>query len=243
MKKINSFFAFCLLMVFLFACKVDLAFSQPPYDGDIYIILNHARSSYLEDGIYNQYFLADINYPEEQPNVRFEDFIVTTTVGDIIFPPNKLKDPNETMVLGTLQSPMTIERFNIIKAVAKIGGAFYDVTKKIIATEPSTFEITVLSEENRTCPPKVLDFIVAEGTFDSLECPDFCHTMIEVNGQLEDFFHSQNLAYFFENDDNLGKKIKFNAVKNQIVMYEDESADPNFCRDVYTITHLIVLPR
>jgi hypothetical protein len=69
-----------------------------------------------------------------------------------------LKDPAELMVLGNLFAPIKIEKFTIIKAEAWIDGILYDLMDKIIPRNDFIFETIKLSDKNRICPVKVLDF-------------------------------------------------------------------------------------
>ncbi|MDR2386651.1 MAG: hypothetical protein LBE80_03580 [Deltaproteobacteria bacterium] len=245
MKKVKAFLVICLVLGFLFVGKVDSAFSQQPYQGDLYINIKHVFSIWDDLEIYNQYFLANILTFEEESNFpKIEELIITTPVGDIKFPFNNISiDPNKPLVLGSLKSPMNIEKFIIIKAVAKIGGIFYDITDTVYPSEQFLFEIVKLSDENSSCPPKLLDFSIGQGIFAGFECGDYCHTIIEVDGELEDFYHRPNLAYFFENEANIGKKIKFMIEIKQVLMYEGESTDSSLCAQKGVINNVIVLPK
>jgi hypothetical protein len=243
MKKINAFIIFFLVAVFSFVCKVDLAFSQNPFSGQLYLYISHVYSNYYDENIFDHYFVVDASYPKSIDNVTIEDLIVTTNEGDIIFPPDKLKDPNAPVVLGVIKAPMNVEQFGIIKAVANINGTFYDITEQITPSRQTPHRMVKLTDENGTCPPKMLDFFVGEGIFDSFVCGDYCHTGVIVNGKLEDFLHESSLAYFFEDEKNSGKKIKFNVEVRQSIMYDDETLTKFECATNDIISNIVVLSK
>ncbi|MDR2302098.1 MAG: hypothetical protein LBF38_08685, partial [Deltaproteobacteria bacterium] len=163
----------------------------------------------------------------------------------IIFPPNKLKDSSESLVIGTLISPHDYKSLNIkiIKAVANIGGTFYDLTNNVRLIEPLKLEMAMPSEQTKTCPNKILDYNVVEGIFKGLDCVDFCMIAIEVNGNSEFFhFYERNIGYFFEDEKNIGKKIKFVVETRQAFMYETE-IEFGECVEITKITNFAVLSK
>jgi hypothetical protein len=186
-----------------------------------------------------------VKYTEEydSEDITIEDLIVTTNYGDIIFPSDDLKDPNKPVVVGSLKAPRNIEQFGIVKAVANINGNFFDVTKIIIPARNSSIEIVKLSEENRTCPFKVLDFYVVEGILDYAECEENCLTKIVVNGKPVDFYYNSDLSYFFDNKDNIGKKLKLFVKVNQYRDYDDDSLTSFICSEMAIISSFVVLPK
>jgi hypothetical protein len=244
MKTISTYFVLIILAVIMLICKVDSAFSQQPFPAQLYFYITEVYSEYYDDEIYSYYFIIDKSTVKElDKSLTIDELIVTTTYGDIIFSSDGLKNTDETLVLGNLKAPGNVQQFGIVKSVAKINGTFYDITNQLYIAKESIIPTVKLSEDNKACPSKVLDFIVAEGTFDSFECYDYCHTMIRVNGKMEDFFHESNLGYFFADEKNIGKKIKFNAEVRQFIRYEDETRSSFVCDRHPSITNLIVLSK
>jgi hypothetical protein len=244
MKTISSYVALIILAVILSVCKVDSTFSQQQFPTPIYFSITDVYSSFYNDGLFTHYFIVDTTYVKKtESSLTIEELIVTTNHGDIIFPPEGLKNPIEPVVLGSMKAPNNIEQVGIIKAVVKINGTYYDITEQLTPRKEFSIPIVNLSEQNKTCPPKVVDFVVAEGTFNSFECDDICHTLIVVNGKMANVNHTSNLAYFFEDEKNQGKKIKFFAEVRQDKRYEDESRTSFDCLRIPYITKLIVLPK
>ncbi|MDR3134602.1 MAG: hypothetical protein LBU69_00740 [Deltaproteobacteria bacterium] len=173
-------------------------------------------------------FCVDPKYFLDQDFSVLENLTVSTNVGIIKFPGQKIVKPLKTgFLIGTLTTSETLQDIRIFAATAQIDGVPYDLTKNFRANDFSQItSIEIASPETDKCPSKTLDLNLYQGKFVNLECGDYCFAEILVNNQNTYFGYSKSVSYFFQNERNYGHEIKFLVKKSQTTrFYPDGETD------------------
>ncbi|MDR3152802.1 MAG: hypothetical protein LBW85_00685 [Deltaproteobacteria bacterium] len=170
-----------------------------------------------------------------------------TTINNIIFKTNfgdiNFKEPlnfqNSQFITGTLVTDKIVTQFNITKVFGIIDGKQIDLTDNFRSPDFTSIPIEILTPSTVGCPTKVLDFQVYEGIYSEFAIGDYQHAIIEFGGQSKVFLFDDNVSYFFENENNINKKVKIYVEKTQTTFSSGEDADNTECINVEVIKKFI----
>jgi hypothetical protein len=187
--------------------------------GDSYLRIWHIDTGYDTNGTGNKIytFMVDPGSFLDLDFSLLEDLKVTTSAGDIVFPGQRIAKPGATGPLtGALATAETLGQLKIYNATAKINGVSFSFAGNLILNRFSPLAvIDIVTPGSEKCPTEIKDLSVYEGVFGSLAGDDDVLAGITVNGEDEYYRYDDSVGYFFENEQNSGKKVKIAVEKRQ----------------------------
>ncbi|MDR0548369.1 MAG: hypothetical protein LBI10_03000 [Deltaproteobacteria bacterium] len=215
-----------LMALLVVGLASPVSFAQPkaasPVDGvTIYLWPGPREIDKKNVDLITYFFLLDISDLKGKTFKSLDAISLTTNVGEVAFsgPTNLAEAPR--YLFGSLKTAQKFERFLINKVTGTIDGQSYDLSSNVAPVNILTTPIDRASSIYLSCPPKLLDFYVLEGVFEGLETGDYVHALVKVNGQTQDFMLDLQSLAFFEDEKNVGKKIKIYVEKRQEPTFEE----------------------
>jgi hypothetical protein len=225
-----------LAAVFLLAFSFLLVSVHAQEEGDLSLNFRILQldTDYVDGNIEIYRFILDAGTLKYAKFKTFSDVVISTNFGDITFE-GTVNGPGQAgWWPGSMKSDKPIDKIVINKAVGVLDGKPLDFTKDLNPWRPNSLDIEMAAHP-QGCQTKKLDFDVKEGIVKGVDEGDFIYAMIEINGQEEIFTYSPKFSSFFENPANIGKKIKFLAVKEQMFLQFDGSEECTVQDIIYDI--------
>jgi hypothetical protein len=229
--KLFSRAFFALFIAFLFLLPSGVLRAQPVFEKNLTLGLQQMGFGLYDDKLVYEFFLdaAEVNNLEFN---KISEITITSDRGPIKFPIEILKGEVPRYFMGELSPPNFIEDIIITKATAKFDGVLYDITGNITPRESFQVPVRKEIEGPGACPDIRLDINLKEGEFVRFN-KDSSEAFIKIEGAEKGFPFSASLSYFFNNDANKGKKIKFVATTIQGI---DPGSSSRECVPVDRIT-------
>jgi hypothetical protein len=187
---------------------------------DSFIIIWHIDTDYvIDDEVKQVYsFMINLEYFNKNNFNILENLIIETNEGSIVFSEQKIAKPNiKNKLIGSLTTASMIGELNIIKVTTQIDGTNYDITHLFSIKDFIPIQVLNLSSPDKNnCPTKILDYAVYEGNFKSIYGDDRIVAVIQINNDEKEFDYHSSLVYFFNDERNLGRKVKIVVEKKQL---------------------------
>jgi hypothetical protein len=212
------------------------AAAQEPYEGDLYLPIRIIDTNWKDENLLTFSFMVDLGMLRENNQYGLSELSITTNQGVVNFDPAQLKDPKQTMAVGTLDAP-NLPRFQASKVVGTLDGTVYDFTENAYNSKMFLPEIDFARRHGKVCPNTTLDLSIIEGVYLGVECGDYCHAYFTVNGKNVEYFYEGHLSYFFDDPASKNKKIKA-QVREYIAPPEEGDSD---CSRGVVITDFVVV--
>jgi hypothetical protein len=186
-------------------------------------------------------FAADFGPFLESNFGVLENFVISSDLGVITFKGQHLtKGAPAELLIGSLRVKEQVGEVKIFAASADIDGKPQNLTANIREQLKTPLPIINGADgEKSRCPDKTLDFKVYEGKFLEQDCGDYCHATFSLNNKQESFMFEPQLEYFFANEKNNGRVVKFIVKTLQSWSPMDPEGHGYECRSEELITEFV----
>ena len=92
-------------------------------------------------------------------------------------------------------------------------------------------------EGESACPSVLYSTEVVEGTFEGIECGDYCHLNVKLaDGSYPDYLAAGDVQEF---EARIGAKVRVTVEKRQVMLYGD--GEPDQCTDIELATEIALI--
>jgi hypothetical protein len=195
---------------------------------------------------YSYVFLLDLKRLAEQDFSSISDIVINTDKGNIIFNSTVNNAQVPRFIMGSVKTPDLVGEFIVTGATCNMDGKIYNLLPGINTVNQLPAFINkkvVIYPENKPCSYKKLDISTHEGIFAGITGEFFYVALIKINKEEQMYLYSPHLQYFMQDNNNIGRKIKFVITKAIDIESVEGNEEEEVCFESDKITDIFVLDR